>query len=289
MVTTNECIVKYWTRDGHLNGVVTMAMLGTVVFIFGIFTNLLMAIPILFNRVNRRKHLQLFSIAASNILFLAVCIPLVMHASGQHSFQLGDECNGWLPFLLVFFITKSILDTSTYTAESYLDTLFRSDDLKTALIVFRVTSLSVTVVLPLVLSCLFVWIDTYRIGIVLIVIYVISFIVNFVCIFYLYKTLKQREQTSQDTETEQELYNQDEPLLPKLVMASTSLILIGQCLINLMIWDQRSTYLNEQLIFSILVCAYNSLTFPLLISLEKRILQTFYYKNCLNHRVVVPL
>ena len=285
---TNNCNVKYWTRDDNLNNVITMAMLGTIVFIFGIFTNLLMAIPILFNRANRRKHLQIFSIAASNILFLAVCIPLVMHASGQqHGFKLGDDCNGWLPFILVFFITKSILDTSTYTTESYLDTLFRSDDLKTAIIVFRVTSLSVTVVLPLILSCLFVWIDSYRVGIVVIVIYVIFFIVNFVCIFYLHKTLKHREQADTDTETEQ--VHQDKSLLPKLVMVCTSLILIGQCLINLMIWEKQAIYLNGQLIFSILVCAYNSLAFPLLISLEKRILQKFYYKNCLNHRVVVPL
>ena len=107
--------------------------------------------------------------------------------------------------------------------------------------------------------------------------------------FYLYKTLKHREQAANDTDTETEQVNQDEPLLPKLVMVCTSLILIGQCLINLMVWDKQSIYLNEQLIFSILVCAYNSLTFPLLISLEKRILQKFYYKNCLNHRVVVPL
>ena len=287
MVTSN-CQVKYWIRDGDLNGVVTMAMLGTVVFIFGIFANLLMAIPIIFNRVNRQKHLQFFSIAVSNILFLSVGIPLIMQVSGEHNFQLGDECNGWLPFVVIFFISKSVLDSSTYSVESYLDILFRSDDLKTAIIVFRVTSFAITFVIPLVMSCLFVWINTYRVVIVLIVIYVISFLVNFVCVFYSYQTLKQRIQAVRETDGD-ELNNQDEPLLPNFIMVSTSFVLIGQCLINLMIWDRHSVYLNGQLIFSIIVCAYNSLTFPMLVSWEKRILQKFYYKNCLNHRVVVPI
>ena len=278
--------MKYWTKQGNLNSIVTMAMLGTIVFIFGIFANVVMAIPILFNQANRQKHLHFFLVAFSNILFLGICIPLLMEHSSENN--TGDyQCNGWLPFMVIFFTTKSILDVTTYSIDSYCDLLFRSDELKTAVIVFRVTSLSVTFVIPLILSCLYVWIDTYRVGVVLVIVYVVSFVVSFLFIFYMQRTVAKRRHRSDSETNIEQMDNRDEPLIPKLVMVSISAILLGQLLVNLMIRDDK--YLNEQLIFSIVVNSYTSLTFPMLVSWEKRILQKFYYKNCLNHRVIVPI
>eukprot|EP00111_Clytia_hemisphaerica_P016537 TCONS_00049012-protein len=296
----DHCLIHYWTRNKgeKINGVLAMATLSTIIFALGIFANLLLAIPILFNRINRQKHFHYFSISFSNILVLAIGVPILMQAFSEKKFNMGDECNGWLPFMFIFFPVKSILDSVIFTIDAYLDILPESRSNRTAEIVIKVSGISISWVLSVFLACYFIWINSNSIIIALIVLFATTFVLELILLIHTSKCVN--KQISNATQSNCDvidpdlddvilkLHGQKKYLNRKTIMIIVSAILIGQYLVNLKIWTDQSKYLNNQLFFSIIFGTYNTVTFALLIAWEQRILQKFYYRHCISHRVVVP-
>uniref|UniRef100_A0A7M5WWN2 G-protein coupled receptors family 1 profile domain-containing protein n=1 Tax=Clytia hemisphaerica TaxID=252671 RepID=A0A7M5WWN2_9CNID len=296
----DHCLIHYWTRnkDEKINGVLAMATLSTIIFALGIFANLLLAIPILFNRINRQKHFHYFSISFSNILVLAIGVPILMQAFSEKKFNMGDECNGWLPFMFIFFPVKSILDSVIFTIDAYLDILPESRSNRTAEIVIKVSGISISWVLSVFLACYFIWINSNSIIIALIVLFATTFVLELILLTLASKCVNKQLSNVTESNTDVidpdlddviiKLQGQKKYLNRKIIMIFVSAILIGQYLVNLKIWTDQSKYLNDQLFFSIIFGTYNTVAFALLIAWEQRILQKFYYRHCISHRVVVP-
>jgi len=289
MTNLDSCIVLFWTRKGPLKGILAMGMLSTMVFILGIFLNILMVIPIIFNGKNRQKHVHYISIGCSNVLFITVSMPLLMQVYGSSNYILGDECNGWLPFVVIFFSCKTTFDMFQFALDTYLNIrLHHTNQVRTSNILSQVIGLGVTWVVSLILACCFVWIDAERVLVSMLAVFIFSVLCTAIM---LYQANRIQAATNSST-NEEESWNENterESLKRKYLVVAICFILIGQFIICSYVWTGKSEYLNENMLFSMVICAYAVIVCPIFVTWEHRIIQKFYYKNCINHRTVYPM
>lgn len=283
---TGECLFKFWSKTSNLDGLIFLAALSSVILIPTIFLNFIIASSIIFDGRNRKSRHLLLSICLSNLVICGY-LPILMHMIGQSNFH-ESLCSysRALAGITIFHVSKSITDNVFISIHTLRCSFVKKLNLVHKLLVFLSSwGLSIGI------TCIFLYLPLDLFWVLLVILYCISFIASFTSLAVRRSRCKQTMDAIID-ETQEEYHNAYIKLgkiTRKIVMVIICHIITGQFVVCYAVWARSQTHLQEYYVISLIVLSGNSLMVPLYVLYEHKLVQKFYYKNCLSHTAVHPI